>query len=247
MPTARSASTDASQSPTVNSNQWKKHLPYLYSITSPSISVRQTVHENEKRKDTNLLLVTRSDGVHKIGYLPNEEKDFRLEDDTEARQAYLCKLGSVLAAKLGLSSGGNKPKDAFWDALPEVLFGYEIFERARAKVAGGKASDIYVVGHPIEGSVPGLFRTPEEFAQHLLWLAEGNREKVCICVLCTKEAKKKGRGSSSRSTGDMVKTWKQECHDRAKSYLSSTTLGSFWGDLPDLNGHGTDFRNHDEQ
>lgn len=237
MSTPRTVSTDTDQPAAIDDIQWTKHLPYLFSIKLSNIGVRQTVYEDEKYKDTNLLLVTRSDGIHKIGYLPNEEKDIRLADGSKARQAYLNKVGSILARKAGISSGGNEANDTVWDALPEVLFGYEIFERLRNRVATNKASDLYVVGHPIEGSVEGLFRTPEEFAQHLLWLAEGDGEKECLCVLCTKEARKKVKQSRSGSTGDVMEMWKKACNDRTQSYLSSTTLGSLWGDLPEL-GHG---------
>lgn len=163
----------SSQAGAKDDPQWTKRLSYLSSVTLPNIEVRQTVSESKKIKDTNMLLVTRSDGVHKIGYLPRQDKDTRLGDGTAARQAYLCKLGSILASKAGISSGGNKASDAAWDAVPEVLFGYEIFERARDRVTSNRVSDFYVVGHPIEGVVEGLFRTPEEFAQHLWWLAEG--------------------------------------------------------------------------
>ena len=236
MSTEGNASTDISQTPAIQNNQWTKRLPYLFTHTLPSVRVRQTVYENEKIKDTNLLLVTRSDGIHKIGYLPNQEKDTRLADGSEARLAYLCKLGSILSTKAGLSSGNNKATDAVWKAVPEILFGYEIFERVRDKVVGNKASDLYVVGHPIEGGTEGLFRTPEEFAQHLLWLAMGDTEKVCACILCAKEMKRKTK-QSTRGTEETVEDWKQECNGRAKSYLGSTTLGSFWGDLPELSGH----------
>src|SRR5947209_7907178 len=105
--------------------QWIKHFLNLFSVTLPSLNVRQMVHGNEKTKDTNLLLITISDGVHKIGYLPREDKDIRLGDGSKARQAYLCKLGSILASKAGISSDGNKKNDAVWNAMPEVLFGYE--------------------------------------------------------------------------------------------------------------------------
>lgn len=236
MSTASYAGENINQPPSVNNTQWTKHLPYLFSTTLPSISVRQTVKEDEKTKDTNFLLITRSDGIHKIGYLPNVNKDTRLADGSETRQAYLCKLGSILAAKAGISSGGNKANDQIWDALPEVLFGYEIFERARDRVAGYKASDLYVVGHPIEGSAEGLFRTPEEFAQHLLWLAEGDERKHCACVLCAKEMMRKTRLLTSESREELEENRRQECNGRATSYLSSTTLGSLWGDLPELSG-----------
>ncbi len=240
MSTARSASTETSQPPVIDNVEWTKHLPYLFSIRSPSIAVRQTTHESQKTKDTNLLLITRTDGIHKIGHLPNDERDTRLADGTEARKAYLCRVGGILSAKAGISGGGNKASDVVWDALPDVLFGYEIFERTRDKAAANRASDVYVVGHPIEGSVEGLFRTPEEFAQHLLWLAEGDDKKECICVLCTKEARRKIRKITCVSKEETAEAWKQECKDRAKSYLSSTTLGSFWGDLPQLNGQEDD-------
>jgi Transcription-silencing protein, cryptic loci regulator Clr2 len=225
---------DANQPAAADNIQWKKHLPYLYSITLPNIDVRQSVHDNESTKNTNLLLITRSDGIHKIGFLPNEIKDSRLGDGTAARQAYLCKVGSLLAAKAGISSGGNKATDAEWDALPEVLFGYEVFERFRDRVVGNKASDLYVVGHPIESTVEGLFRTAEEFAQHLFWLAEGNEEKDCSCVMCTKEAKRRMKQAASEDADDAAEEWRRECDGRVKSYLDSTTLGSFWGDLPEL-------------
>jgi Transcription-silencing protein, cryptic loci regulator Clr2 len=235
MPTPENNRADSSQQNTAHENPWQKRFPYLYSLTFPSISVRQTIHEDETTKDSNILLITRSDGVHKIGYLPNEEKDTRLGDDTGARQAYLCRVGSILAAKTGISSGGNKPTDMVWDVLPEVLFGYEIFERARDRVTGNKTSDLYVVGHPIEGKPSqALFRTPEEFAEHLLWLAEGDEEKSCKCVLCTKEAMRRTKMLMNRGGDGMAETWRQECHERAKSYLDSTLLGSFWGNLPDL-------------
>lgn len=176
--------------PPPDNHQWRRHLPYLFSTTVPDIAVRQSTKLEENVKTTNLLLVTRSDGVHKIGYLPNEAKDTRLDDESEARQAYLCRLGSILATKVGISSGGNKPDNDIWDAVPEILFGYGIFERARDKVTVDKASDMYVIGHPIEGAADGLFRTAEEFAEHLLWLAEADEEKECKCILCTKEVQR---------------------------------------------------------
>lgn len=244
MSTARNTSTGSGQPPAEDINQWTKHLPYLFTITLPQIKVRQTTHEVEKTKDTKLLLITRSDGIHKIGYLPNEEKDTRLGDGTEARQAYLCKLGSILAAKAGISNGGNKPNNSVWDALPEVVFGYEVFERARDRAASNRAGDLYVVGHPID--VGALFRTPEEFAQHLWWLAEGDEEKECVCVLCQKELKRKAGKGASGGNGDIAVAWRQDCHDRAKSYLSSTTLGSFWGDLPELSGNRQNPQHHND-
>ncbi|ERF72020.1 hypothetical protein EPUS_08414 [Endocarpon pusillum Z07020] len=234
MSSTRSGSTDTDQDTLVESKQWRKLLPYLFSITLPRIKVRQSVKEDGTTKDTNLLLITRSDGIHKIGYLPNVDKDIRLPDGSEARKAYLCKLGSILAAKAGISSGGNKIYDGFWDAVPEVLFGYEIFERVRGKVARNKASDLYVVGHPMESGSEALFRTPEEFAQHLLWLAEGDKKKDCLCVLCTKERKRKTKHATSENTEEVVESWRRDCNDRAQSYLSSTSLGGFWGDLPEL-------------
>ena len=234
MSNTRSGSTSISQDTLAKSNQWRKHFPYLFSITLPRIKVRQTVKEDGTTKDANLLLITRSDGIHKIGYLPNVDRDTRLPDESETRKAYLCKLGSMLAAKAGISSGGNKIYDNLWDVVPEVLFGYEIFERARNRVAGNKASDLYVVGHPMESGSEALFRTPEEFAQHLLWLAEGDEKKDCSCVLCTKESMRKTRHATSESTEEVGESWSRECNDRAKSYLSSTTLGGFWGDLPEL-------------
>ncbi len=230
----RSSSTDISQENLVKNNQWRKQFPYLFSITIPRIKVRQTVKEDGTTKDANLLLITRSDGIHKIGYLPNVDRDTRLPDESEARKAYLCKLGSILAAKVGMSSGGNKVYDNLWDAVSEVLFGYEIFERARNRVAGTKASDLYVVGHPMESGSEALFRTPEEFAQHLFWLAEGDAKKDCLCVLCAKERMRKTRHVTSENTEEVLESWRRECNDRAKSYLSSTALGSFWGDLPEL-------------
>lgn len=237
---------DTSQPTPVDNHQWRRHLPYLFSTTVPNVTVRQSIYLSESVKNTNLLLVTRSDGVHKIGYLPNDARDTRLGDGTETRRAYLCKLGSILATKAGISSGGNKADEVLWDALPEILFGYEIFERARTKVAVYKASDIYVIGHPIKGTVDGLFRTPEEFAQHLLWLAQGDEEKECECVLCTKEAKRQAKKTTCGSREEFVQTWKQECNSRATSYSGATTLGSFWGNLPDLTGHDDHSESHDE-
>jgi Transcription-silencing protein, cryptic loci regulator Clr2 len=234
MSTMRNTNTDSNQAVAEDDPRWTKHFPYLSSVTLRNIEVRQTTSEDPKIKDTKLLLITRSDGVHKIGYLPREDKDSRLGDGTKARQAYLCKLGSMLASKAGLSNGGNKASDAVWYAMPEVLFGYEVFARARDRVTSNKVSDVYVVGHPIEGVVDGLFRTAEEFAQHLWWLAEGDETKVCECVLCTKEARKKTKQLTDGCEEDMLEAWRQECNDRAKSYLSSTTLGSFWGDLPEM-------------
>lgn len=219
MATIANAGTYSTQVTTDDSPYWRQHFPYLCSITLPDVKVRQTVGGTEKIKRTRLLLVTRSDGVHKIGYLPRKDRDTRLGDGTKGRQAYLCKLGSILARKAGISSGGNHEADVVWDVVPEVLFGYEVFERSRLKVADGKAGDLYVVGHPVEGVKECLFRTPEEFAQHLWWLAEGDFTKACACVLCTKEAERKPN---------------LKCNDRARSYLSSTTISSFWGDLPTI-------------
>lgn len=244
MPIARGDDRGMNRHPAEDNPQWKQHMPYLFSVTLPKISVRRTAQESEIAKDTKVLLITRSDGVHKIGYLPNEGKDTRLADDARARQAYLCKLGKILAGKAGLSSGGNRIDDDVWDALPEILFGYEIFERARGIVSGNRASDVYVVGHPIEGGGEGLFRTAEEFAQHLWWLAEGDEEKDCLCVLCTKEAKRRLRKVTGKKEGDVVTAWKRECNDRAKSYLDSTRLGSFWGNLPEWNMHAGDASDH---
>lgn len=234
-PTIISSTTDTSTPTTQpgdqNGHQWTKHLPNLYSITLPQIEVRQTIQEPLKTKDTKLLLVTRSDGIHKIGYLPNDKKDERLGDGTEARRAYLCKLGSILSAKAGISSGGNKANDVVWDAMSEALFGYEIFERARDKNA---RRDLYIVGHPTQGRAENLFRTPEEFAVHLLWLAQGDDTKECACILCQKEKKQKIKAFEVGAGGDRDEAWKRECNGRIKSYLDSTTLGSFWGMLPDL-------------
>ena len=182
----------------------------------------------------NVLLVTRTDGVHKIGYLPRPEKDTVLADKTSPRQAYLCKVGSYLAAKAGISSGGNKPEDQVWDVLPEMLFGYEVFERSRDKWTPAKWSDIYVVGHPAEGDAEHFFRTAEEFAEHLLWLAEGDDEKLCRCPLCAKEMKKKKKTTTLERVEEVKAERRAECAERTSAYLQSTALGSFWGPLPRL-------------
>lgn len=217
--------------PSIEAPQWRKHLPYLYSITLPQLLVSDG--KSTIIKETRILLITRSDGIQKIGYLPQEDKDTRLGDGTDERRAYLCKLGSILAEKAGISSGGNKPYSVVWDALPEVLFGYEIFERERG-VSASRRGDLYVVGHPSQGNSESLFRTPGEFAEHLLWLAEGDEDKECMCLLCKKEKKQKSKEVFLWVHGDWNTVWKILSHQRTKPYMNSTTLGSFWGELPDL-------------
>jgi hypothetical protein len=231
MSATQNASNQAAQ-PDVS--PWTEALPYLYITTLTSKNVRQTEKDEETTKDVNILLITRSDGIHKIGYLPSPERDFALEDKSAARQAYLCKVGSILAAKAGISSGGNKPGDQVWDVLPEMLFGYEVFERTRAKWTPAKYSDVYVVGHPTEGPAESFFRTAEEFAEHLLWLAEGDDENLCGCTLCTKEMKKMKKMKTGETLEEKKEGRRNECTERTSTYLESTSLGSFWGVLPDL-------------
>lgn len=120
----------------------------------------------------------------------------------------ICASGAAYwPRKLDSRLAVTKTNDVPWDGMPDILFGYEIFERAREKIVGQKASDVYVVGHPIEGGSGDLFRTPEEFAQPLLWLAEGNEEKDCVCVLCTTEAKGRVRRLRSANEGATAGAW----------------------------------------
>jgi Transcription-silencing protein, cryptic loci regulator Clr2 len=232
-----SDTTQSNNNPTQPSaSPWTKILPNLYSITLSSKGVRQSELEEETTKDVNILLVTRTDGVHKIGSLSRPDKDVVFKDKTAPRQAYLCKVGSHLAAKAGISSGGNNPDDQVWDVLPEMLFGYEVFERRRDKSSATKWSDVYVMGHPTEGAAEHFFRTAEEFAEHLLWLAEGNDDKLCRCTLCTKELLKKKKTTTRRKVEDMKEERRAECAERTSAYLQSTRVGSYWGDLPELSG-----------
>jgi Transcription-silencing protein, cryptic loci regulator Clr2 len=218
-----------------SASPWTKLLPNLYSTTLSSKPVRQSERDEVTTKDVNILLITRTDGVHKIGYVPRPGKDVVFVDQSAPRLAFLCKVGSLLAAKAGIASGGNTPDDQVWDVLPEMLFGYEVFERTRDKWAPHKWSDVYVVGHPTEGDAEYFFRTAEEFAEHLLWLAEGDDEKLCRCPLCTKEMKKKKR-TTKMKLADVKEERRAECAERTSAYLQSTSLGSHWGPLPPLSG-----------
>jgi Transcription-silencing protein, cryptic loci regulator Clr2 len=234
MSTTRDTSADSSQATSDDQPTWTKHSTNLYSVTLQDLPVRQSANEEEVHRDAQLLLVTRTDGINSGGSVPDQSRDTRLDDESKERQIFICRVGDLLAGKAGLSSVTNNPTNPLWHVLPEMLYGYEVFERKRLVSKKTRRSDLYVAGHP----AGGLFRTAGEYAEHLWWLGEGDDEKQCACPLCLKERQdlyslllESGRDSS-------LEHWRVSCRRKARErtglYLHAIELSSFWGTLPEF-------------
>jgi hypothetical protein len=163
-------------------------IPYLQQTTVANVTVRKNAQSASSTKTVRFLLLTHSDGGRVIednsGFtepqycLPGHSRYLGL----------MCQLGEALAAKLGISSGGNKPgDDATWDVLVQLPLKYNAYYKTRS---GGEHLDLYIAGHDFQ-----KFDSVKQYALHLAWLAkeeedDDGKDVVCECKVCREERRK---------------------------------------------------------
>ncbi|KAJ2968301.1 hypothetical protein NQ176_g9246 [Zarea fungicola] len=139
-------------------------------------------------KEFDVVRIARSDGVDTgPGYWPTTvtapkkpSKDatdkvprvkpqmIRLADDDPRIVDWKVKLGIIL--KMELSPNPDEGNSWFVE-FPRGYWPYE------------KSKHIWVSGYPVKSK---LFKTPQEFAAHLIWLLSSSKEyKDCACVHCS--------------------------------------------------------------
>ncbi|CAG8697719.1 10141_t:CDS:2 [Gigaspora rosea] len=101
-----------------------------------------------------------------------------IESSDKKMQLYLTKLGEALAKVLRKGSG-IRISNSTLTRLPD---GYRLFEHTKQnKESGEVRKDTYLFGGGVNSNLK--FRSPNEFIDHLLWLAS-DKTSSCDCKYC---------------------------------------------------------------
>ncbi|CAG8637973.1 8121_t:CDS:2 [Cetraspora pellucida] len=134
-------------------------------------------------------ITPRQDGYGNISY-------YRpiIEPSDKKLQLYLTKLGEALAKVLYKDSGIEVSNSV----LTQLPNGYKLFEHIKQQHKSGDIrKDTYLFGGGVDSGIK--FRSPNEFIDHLLWLAS-DKTSPCTCKYC---------GGKTYSSKTMVKSQEQ--------------------------------------